>query len=167
MEVLPPEPYKFGKFYKIDNFIYSLNFLVFSFQNKNYQNLSTKYNFVFLNFSVHQLRKKVTLRKRCRFISLRLFLDQLADLVTSLDLEIPFSHEKQILSGIIYRYACSNCRVNCYRKKFSQFFRTASEHMGALNKTGKRVKNTKESAISDHLLSCDCPIDFYDFDILS
>ena len=143
MEVLPPEPYKFGKFYKIDNFIYSLNFLVFSFQNKNYQNLSTKYNFVFLNFSVHQLRKKVTLRKRCRFISLRLFLDQLADLVTSLDLEIPFSHEKQILSGIIYRYACSNCKVNCYRKKFSHFFSTASEHMGTFNTTGNVLKILK------------------------
>ena len=32
--------------------------------------------------------------------------------------------------------------------------------MGVSNLTGKRVKNRKESAISDHLLQCDCTIDF-------
>ena len=38
--------------------------------------------------------------------------------------------------------------------------------MGISNLTGKRVKNMKESAVSDHLLQCDCTIDFDNFDIL-
>ena len=39
--------------------------------------------------------------------------------------------------------------------------------MGTSNLTGKRIKNAKESAISDHLLQCGSPITFYDFDILA
>ena len=33
--------------------------------------------------------------------------------------------------------------------------------------TRKRIKNTKESAKSDHLLQCDCPITLHDFGILA
>ena len=39
--------------------------------------------------------------------------------------------------------------------------------MGTSNLTGKRIKNAKELAISDHLLQCDSPITFDDFDILA
>ena len=39
--------------------------------------------------------------------------------------------------------------------------------MGISNLTGKRVKNVKESADSDHLLQCDCTIDFDHFGILA
>ena len=39
--------------------------------------------------------------------------------------------------------------------------------MGISNLTGKRVKNAKESAIFDHLLQCDCTIDFDHFDNLA
>ena len=39
--------------------------------------------------------------------------------------------------------------------------------MGVSNLTGKRVKNVKKSAVSDHLLQCDCTIDFHNFDILA
>ena len=39
--------------------------------------------------------------------------------------------------------------------------------MGTSNVMGKRIKNAKESAISDHLLQCDSPITFDDFDILA
>ena len=35
------------------------------------------------------------------------------------------------------------------------------------NLTGKRVKNMKESAVSEHLLQCDCTIDLDNFDILT
>ena len=31
--------------------------------------------------------------------------------------------------------------------------------------TGKRIKKAKESAISEHLLQCDAPLSFDDFDI--
>ena len=35
------------------------------------------------------------------------------------------------------------------------------------NLTEKRVKNMKESAVSDHRLKCDCVISFEDFDVLA
>ena len=52
------------------------------------------------------------------------------------------------------------------RRNVPKFFTRASEHMGTSNLTGKRLKNAKESAISDHLLQCDSTITFDDFDIL-
>ena len=39
--------------------------------------------------------------------------------------------------------------------------------MGISNLTSKRVENVKESAVSDHLLQCNCPIDFDHFDVLA
>ena len=39
--------------------------------------------------------------------------------------------------------------------------------MGISNLTGKRLKNVKQSAIFDHLLQCNCAIDFDDFSILA
>ena len=47
------------------------------------------------------------------------------------------------------------------------FFTRAAEHTGISNLTGKRVKNVKESAISDHLLQCNCAIDFDHFHVLA
>ena len=37
--------------------------------------------------------------------------------------------------------------------------------MGISNLTGKRVKNVKDSLVSDQLLQCDCTIAFYYLDI--
>ena len=39
--------------------------------------------------------------------------------------------------------------------------------MDISNLTGKRLKNVKQSAVSDHLLECNCSIDFDHFDILA
>ena len=39
--------------------------------------------------------------------------------------------------------------------------------MGISNLTEKRLKSMKESAISDHLLQCDCAISFDDIDVLA
>ena len=47
-----------------------------------------------------------------------------------------------------------------------RFFTIAAEHMGISNLIGKRLKSVKQSAISDHLLECNCSIDFNHFDIL-
>ena len=38
--------------------------------------------------------------------------------------------------------------------------------MGISNLTGKRLKNAKQSAISNHLLQCNCTINFDYLDIL-
>ena len=39
--------------------------------------------------------------------------------------------------------------------------------MGISNLTGKRLKSVRQSAVSDHLLECNCSIDFDHFDILA
>ena len=44
------------------------------------------------------------------------------------------------------------------------FYIRAAEHMGISHLTNKRLKNVKQS---DHLLTCDCNINFDDFTILS
>ena len=67
---------------------------------------------------------------------------------------------------------CKKCATPCYIcvidiDPYRHFFPRAAEHMGISNLTGKRVKNVKESAISDHLLQCDCTTDFDHFDILA
>ena len=50
---------------------------------------------------------------------------------------------------------------------YHHFFTRAAEHMGISNLTGKRLKCVKQSAVSDHLLECNCSIDFDHFDILA
>ena len=94
----------------------------------------------------------VVFRSTCRLGNLFRFKDSL---------------EKKILSRIVCRYTCSNFKVTYYRKTFQHFVTRASVHMGASNLTGKRIKNAKESAISDHLYLCNSPISFDDFDILA
>ena len=39
--------------------------------------------------------------------------------------------------------------------------------MSISNLTGKRLKRIKQSAVSDHLLECNCSTDFDHFDILT
>ena len=95
---------------------------------------------------------KIIFRSKCRLNTLFRFKDPL---------------EKKIRSGIIYRYTCSNCRVTYYGKTFRHFYTRAVEHMGISNLTGKRLKNVKQSAIADHLLQCNCAINFNDFSILA
>ena len=75
--------------------------------------------------------------------------------------------DKKIRSDLVYRYTCSNCNVPYYGKTYRHFFTRAAEHMGISNLTEKRVKNVKQSAVSDHQLQCDCSINFDDFDILA
>ena len=51
--------------------------------------------------------------------------------------------------------------------KQNTIFKSAAEHMRISHLTNKRLKNVKQSAISDHTLTCDCNINFNDFTILS
>ena len=62
---------------------------------------------------------------------------------------------------------CSNCKVSCSGKTFRHFYTRAAEHTGISNLTGKHLKIVKQSAISDHLLQCNCAINFDDFSILA
>ena len=74
---------------------------------------------------------------------------------------------KKIRSDLVYRYWCSSCNATYYGKTYRHFFARAAEQLDISNLTGKRVKNVKESAVSDHLLQCDCTIDLENFDILA
>ena len=72
------------------------------------------------------------------------------------------SLQKKIRSDTLYRYM-----VTYYGKTYRHFFTRAAEHMGISNLTGKRLKCVKQSAVSDHLLECNCSIDFDHFAILA
>ena len=72
--------------------------------------------------------------------------------------------EKKSRSGIIYHYTCSNFH---YWKTFCHFYTRLAEHIGISNLTGKRLKNVEQSAISDHLLQCNCAINFENFSTLA
>ena len=77
------------------------------------------------------------------------------------------SLQKKICSDVVHRYMCSNCKVTYYGKIYHHFFTRAAEHVGISNLTGKRLKCVKQSAVSDHLLECNCSIDSDHFDILA
>ena len=95
---------------------------------------------------------KVIFKFKCRLNTMFRFKDSL---------------EKNIRCGIIYRYTCSNCMVTIYGKTFRHFYTRVAEHMGIFNLIGKRLKNVKQSAISDHLLQYNYAINFKDFSILA
>ena len=52
-------------------------------------------------------------------------------------------------------------------KDTGTFFIRAAERMSISNLTGKCLKSIKQTAVSDHLLECNCSIDFDQFDILA
>ena len=62
---------------------------------------------------------------------------------------------------------CSNCNIPYYGQTYRNFFARAVEHMGFSNLTGKQLKNIKDSTVSDHLLQCNCAMDFDHYDILA
>ena len=68
------------------------------------------------------------------------------------------SLEKEMRSDIVYRY--SKCKVTYYGKTYRQFSTGAAEQVGISNLTAKRLKSVKKLAKSDHLLECNCSIDF-------
>ena len=70
-------------------------------------------------------------------------------------------------SVIAYSFKCNSCNANYYGKTKHQFSIRAAEHMRILDLTNKSFKNIKQSFILDHLLTCDCSINFNDFTILS
>ena len=77
------------------------------------------------------------------------------------------SLKKEIHSDIVYRYMCCNSKVTYHGKTYHHLFTRAAGHMGIFNLIGKHLKSVKQSAIPDHLLECNCSIDFDYFDILA
>ena len=102
------------------------------------------------------------LRKRYHSVSLILFLNLLADLVTCFISKIP-SWKK---SSLVYLYRCSNWKVTYHENSFQNFVTRLSEHVITSNLTVKLIKKLKRSTIFFHLLQYDSPLTFDDFDIL-
>ena len=68
---------------------------------------------------------------------------------------------------MVYSFTCNSWNAIYYGKLKCSFYVRAAEHMEILHLTNNRLKNVKESAISEFLLTCDCNINFDDFIILS
>ena len=121
----------------------------------------------FLGKKSLQLRSRLvnSVNKTIRFCNLKVVFRSQRKLNTLF--RFKDSLNKKICSFLVYRYTCSNCNVTYYGKTYRHFFTRAAEHMGISNLTGKRLKNIKDSAVSDHLLQCNCAIDFDPFDILA
>ena len=94
---------------------------------------------------------KIIFRSKCRLNTLFRFTDP---------------PEKKIRSGIIFRCTYSNCKVTYYEKTSATFI---PEQLNTWRSTilQKALKNVKQSAISDHILQCNCAIKFDDFSILA
>ena len=74
---------------------------------------------------------------------------------------------KKLCSSIAYSFKCNSCNAIYYYKIKRHLYIRVAEHMGISHLTNKRLKNVKQLAISYHLLTCDCNINFNDFTILS
>ena len=74
---------------------------------------------------------------------------------------------KKLCSDIVYSFKCKSCNAIYYDKAKRHFSVRTAEHMGISHLTNKRLKNVKQSAISDHVLTCDCDMNFNHFTILS
>ena len=74
---------------------------------------------------------------------------------------------KKLCSGIVYSFKCNSCNTIYYGKTKRHFYVRAVKHIGISHLTNKRLKNVKQSAISDPMLTCVCNINFNNFTILS
>ena len=74
---------------------------------------------------------------------------------------------KKFCSGIAYSFKCNYCNAIYYGKTKHHFYVRAAEHMRISHLTNKRLKYVKQSAISGHVLTFDCNINFNNFTILS
>ena len=74
---------------------------------------------------------------------------------------------KKLCSGIVYSSKCNSCNAIYYGKTKCHFYVRAAEHREFCIWQTNLFKNVKQSAISDHVLTCNCNINFNDFTILS
>ena len=130
----------------------SLSIVCFSFVLKKNDSLPKYVNGTMLRWTIERdlpyCKLKVLFRSKCRLNTLFQFKDPL---------------EKKNCSGIIYLCTCSNCKVTYFGKAFHHFYNRVVEYMGISSLTGKLLKNVKKSAISDHLLQCNCAITFDEY----
>ena len=104
------------------------------------------------------------LRKIYHFVSLMLILDPLADLPTCLDSKIPLRKKSFLEWSAAIRVVIARLLLQI---TFPTFLLEHLNTWELLIWKEKSIRNTKELALSGHLLQCDSPITFSDFDILA
>ena len=104
------------------------------------------------------------LRKIYHFVSLMLFLDPLADLLTCLDSKVPLRKKSYLERYVAIRVVIASYLLQI---TFPTFLLERLNTRELLMWREKSIRNTKDLALSDHLLQCDSPITFCDFDILA
>ena len=121
----------------------------------------------FLGKKLMQLRTRLvnSIKSNLKFCKLKVIFQSPCKL--NLLFRYKDSLQKKIPSDIVCRSMCSSCKVTYYGKTCHHFFTRAAEHMGISNLTGKHLKCIKQTAVSDHLLECNCWIEFDHFDILT
>ena len=73
---------------------------------------------------------------------------------------------RYLSSGVVYKFACGTCN-GVYIGKTKRHLKTRyCEHLGISALTGKRVKTTKQTAISDHRKTCPCQANSDSFTII-
>ena len=74
---------------------------------------------------------------------------------------------KYLQSGLVYRFKCGGCNTTYYGKTKRHFKVRICEHLGVSHLTNKLLSNKQNTAISEHLSSCDFSPTFDSFDILT
>ena len=72
-----------------------------------------------------------------------------------------------LISGIVYKFHWVLCNESCYGESIIHLDIRSGEHIGVSPLTGKKVKQSNNSADCDHLLHCDFLPSFHNFSILA
>ena len=120
--------------------------------------------FLGAQFLLVRERLQSCIRNRLPYCSLRITLQsktRLSSVFRFKDI-IP----KEISSHILYKYTCNCCNATYYGESERHFFVRASEQLGMTPLTGKRVNNSKKSAIFEHILLKSHDASFENFTIV-
>ena len=69
-------------------------------------------------------------------------------------------------SNFVYKCKCGSCTASYYGKTYRQMKARVSEHQGVCPRTGKRVKGTLSTSVTDHMLDCEHTVVWEDFSII-
>ena len=72
-----------------------------------------------------------------------------------------------LISGVVYNFQCGLSNEPYYGGSIKHFDIRSGEHVGVSPLTGKKVKSSNDSAISDHLLHCNVLTSFDNFSVFT
>ena len=74
---------------------------------------------------------------------------------------------KDLISGVFCKFQCGLCNESCYGESIRHLDIRSGEHIGVSSFTGKKVKPSNNSAISNHLRHCHFLRSFDNFSVLA